>query len=98
CRAVLHTKPSLLARFDQLLTVAQHYAVLREQQARDLSLVWPVLRQCASHLGERLRRAGVIDDDDDIYFLALDEILDDRTDRQHQVRQRRATWEHQRRL
>lgn len=98
CRAALHDKPNLLARFDQLLAVAQHYAVLREQQARDLSLAWPVLRRCASQLGEGLRLAGAIDDNDDIYFLSLDEILDNSTDHRHQVRKRRATWEHQRRL
>src|SRR5690606_9397735 len=98
CRTALRNKPHLLARFNQLLTVAQHYAILRDQQARALSLAWPALRQCTSQLGERLRLAGSIDDDDDIYFLTLDEVLDDSTDRRHRVRQRRATWEHERRL
>ena len=98
CRTALRNEPNLLARFDQLLTVAQHYAVLREEQARDLSLAWPVLRRCASLLGERLRRAGAIDDDDDVYFLTLDEVLDNSADRRHQVQERRATWERQRHL
>ncbi|HEY6710649.1 MAG TPA: PEP/pyruvate-binding domain-containing protein [Rubrobacter sp.] len=48
CRAILADRPELLVRFDALLEVAQRYATLREQQARDLTLGWPVLRHCAS--------------------------------------------------
>ena len=98
CRTALRNRPNLLARFDELLAVAQHYAVLREEQARDLSLAWPVLRRCASRLGERLRRAGVIDNDDDVYFLTLDEVLDDSAAHRNQVQERRATWNRQRHL
>lgn len=98
CRTALRNQPNLRARFDELLAVAQHYAVLREEQARNLSLGWPVLRRCASRLGEHLHRAGVITAVDDVYFLTLDEVLDDRVDHRRQVQKRRMAWDYQRRL
>ena len=45
----------------QLLEVNQRYAVIREEQARDFTLAWPVLRACVRRLGEHLVAAGVID-------------------------------------
>src|SRR4030095_10509804 len=57
-------QPQLQARFQALLQVAQRYAVLREQQARQLTLGWPLLRRCALRLGETLRTDGVIDQAD----------------------------------
>ncbi|MQA17377.1 MAG: hypothetical protein GEV09_25675, partial [Pseudonocardiaceae bacterium] len=51
CRDVLAANPKLLRRFDVLLEVAQRYAVIREEQARDLTLGWPLLRRCAHRLG-----------------------------------------------
>ena len=34
--------------------VNQRYAVIREEQARDFTLAWPVLRACVRRLGEHL--------------------------------------------
>jgi len=97
CLAVLGDRPRLQARFQALLAVAQRYAVLREQQARQLTLGWPLLRRCALRLGEILRAHGVIDQAEDVFFLSRTE-LDTRTSLQELVHQRRAAWERQRRL
>jgi phosphohistidine swiveling domain-containing protein len=97
CMAVLGDRPQPQARFQALLQVAQRYAVLREQQARQLTLGWPLLRRCALRLGETLRADGVIDQAEDVFFLARAE-LDTRAPLQNVVGRRRATWERQRRL
>jgi pyruvate,water dikinase len=97
CLAVLGDRPQLQARFRALLEVAQRYAVLREQQARQLTLGWPLLRDCALRLGETLRADGVIDRAEDVFFLTRAE-LDTRAPLRDVVDRRRATWERQRRL
>jgi len=97
CLAVLGNQPQLQARFKALLEVAQRYAVLREQQARQLTLGWPLLRRCALRLGETLRADGVIDRAEDVFFLTRAEV-DTRTPLQDVVDRRRAAWERQRRL
>jgi phosphohistidine swiveling domain-containing protein len=97
CLAVLGDQPQLQARFQALLQVAQRYAVLREQQARQLTLGWPLLRRCALRLGETLRTDGVIDQAEDVFYLTRSE-LDTRTLLQDVVGRRRAAWERQQRL
>jgi rifampicin phosphotransferase len=97
CLTVLGDQPQLQARFQALLQVAQRYAVLREQQARQLTLGWPLLRRCALRLGETLRADGVIDRAEDVFYLTRAE-LDTRTPLQDVVGRRRAAWERQRRL
>jgi rifampicin phosphotransferase len=97
CLAVLADRPQLQARFRALLRVAQRYAVLREQQARQLTLGWPLLRRCALRLGETLRADGVIDQTEDVFYLTRAE-LDTHAPRQDVVDRRRAVWERQRRL
>jgi phosphohistidine swiveling domain-containing protein len=97
CLTVLGDRPQLQARFQALLAVAQRYAVIREQQARQLTLGWPLLRRCALRLGETLRGDGVIDRAEDVFFLTRAE-LDTRAPLQDLVNQRRGTWERQRRL
>jgi phosphohistidine swiveling domain-containing protein len=94
CRTVLADRPELLSRFDVLLEVAQRYAVLRERQARDFTLGWPLLRRCALRLGESLAAKGVIDGAEDVFFLARAE-LDRRGDSSDAVANRR---QRQRRL
>lgn len=106
CRTVLAGRPRQRARFDRLLQVAQRYAQIREQQARDLTLAWPRLRTCARRLGERLHSAGLVDDPDDVYFLQHAELdrlaglenLHDTEPLSEVVAARRATWQRQRRL
>jgi rifampicin phosphotransferase len=77
--------------------VAQRYAVFREQQARDFTLAWPLLRRCALRLGESLAAAEIIDDAEDVFFLTRAE-LDCREDLRNMVTDRRQQWERQRRL
>lgn len=91
CRAALADRPSLRTKFDALLDVAQRYAVIREQQARDLTLGWPVLRQTALRLGEKLATG----DPTDVFFCTRAE-LDGSADAA--IEQRRAAWHRQRRL
>jgi phosphohistidine swiveling domain-containing protein len=97
CRAALGDRPRLLARFDALLGVAQRYAALREQQSRDFTLGWPLLRRCALRLGEVLVEDGLIDDPADVFFLAHAE-LDVGEDLRNAVAERKGRWERQRRL
>jgi phosphohistidine swiveling domain-containing protein len=97
CRAALASQPELLSRFDALLEVAQRYAVLREHQARDFTLAWPLLRRCALRLGEILAARGIIDAAEDVFFLTRGE-LDGRGDLSDAVADRKRTWERQRRL
>jgi len=97
CRAALANQPELLSRFDALLEVAQRYAVLRERQARDFTLAWPLLRRCALRLGEILAARGVINAAEDVFFLTRDE-LGGRGDSSDAVADRKRTWERQRRL
>jgi rifampicin phosphotransferase len=97
CLAALGDQPRLQARFQALLAVAQRYAVLREQQARQLTLGWPLLRRCVLRLGEILRTDGVIDRAEDVFFLTRAE-LDTRAPLQALVDRRRGIWERQRRL
>jgi phosphohistidine swiveling domain-containing protein len=97
CAAVLADRPQLRARFQALLEVAQRYASIREQQARHLTLGWPLLRRCALRLGETLHAEGVIDQAEDVFFLTRAE-LDARAPLQDVVDRRRGVWERQRRL
>jgi pyruvate,water dikinase len=97
CLAVLGDQPQLQTRFQALLAVAQRYAVLREHQARQLTLGWPLLRRCALRLGETLHADGMIDQAEDVFYLTRAE-LDTHTPLQELVDRRRGTWERQRRL
>jgi pyruvate,water dikinase len=97
CLAALAARPQLQARFQALLQVAQRYAVIREQQARQLTLGWPLLRRCALRLGQTLHAHGVIDQAEDVFYLTHAE-LDTRAPLQELVARRRATWQRQRRL
>jgi phosphohistidine swiveling domain-containing protein len=97
CLAALGNRPQLQARFRALLQVAQRYAVIREQQARQLTVGWPLLRRCALRLGELLRADGVIDRAEDVFFLTRAD-LDAHAPRQDVADRRRAVWERQRRL
>jgi pyruvate,water dikinase len=97
CRAALADRPRLLARFEALLEVAQRYATLRERQARDFTLGWPLLRRCALRLGEGLAEDRVIDDPADVFFLKRAE-LGEYEDLKKAVAERKERWERQRRL
>jgi phosphohistidine swiveling domain-containing protein len=97
CLTVLGDRPKLQARFQALLEVAQRYAVIREQQARQFTLGWPLLRRCALRLGETLHADDMIERAEDVFSLTRAE-LDTHAPLQELVNQRRGTWERQRRL
>ncbi len=101
CRHALANRPRLLAEFDRLLRVNQRYAVIREEQAQEFTLAWPVLRTCARHLGEHLAGIGAIDAPDDVHFCIHAELTaalaGDRSRIVEAVR-RRDLWQRQQRL
>jgi rifampicin phosphotransferase len=97
CAAALADQPALQTRFLALLEVAQRYAVLREQQARQFTLAWPLLRRCARRLGDYLRATGVLGQAEDVFFLTRAE-LQQASSLGDVVGHRRAVWERQRRL
>jgi len=103
CRQALSARPDLVARFDALLELAQHYSRLREEQSSTLTLGWPVMRQCVLKLGAAAVAAGSINRDADAFFLTRAELVEsavggNRQKRQATVRVRCEQWERQRRL
>jgi pyruvate,water dikinase len=97
CREVLKGGRKL-KRFAVLLDMAQHYARLREEQVRDFTLGWPLLRRCAAALGARLQERGVIAVPEDVYFLTVGALRDVAQPRQADVERRRKEWLRQRKL
>jgi pyruvate,water dikinase len=101
CRQALAHRPRLLAEFDRLLPVTQRYAIIREEQARDFTLAWPVLRACVRRLGDHLARTGVLAAPEDLHFCTRGELtaaLADHTHRIVEAGRRRDLWQRQRRL
>jgi pyruvate,water dikinase len=102
CRAALAGRWRLRRRFERLLSIAQTYAVVREQQTRQFSLGWPVLRRCVLQLGEEFARRGAIGRPEDVFFLTRAELESAPSGAPlpspEAVRERREQWEHQRRL
>lgn len=98
CRAALASTPDLLARFDSLLRVCQRYAAIREEQARDFTLAWPVLRACARRLGQCIADDGAIGQADDVFFCTRDEVAHLSGSLRDRVQQRRDRWQRERRL
>jgi pyruvate,water dikinase len=109
CRRILASRPRLLRRFETLLALAQRYAIVREEQAGWFTLGWPVMRRAALRLGDELRRQGVIERAEDVFFLTLTELLarvqgdtahrvDAASDLRAAVMARWQEWQRQRRL
>jgi len=102
CRAALAGRRRLQRRFDRLLSIAQTYAVVREQQTRQFSLGWPVLRRCALQLGAELARRRATGRIEDVFFLTHAELESALSGASlpspETVRGRRDQWERQRRL
>jgi pyruvate,water dikinase len=97
-RAALAGQPKLLRRFDALLSVAQQFASVREEQISDLTLGWPVLRLALRRLGEHLVRRKVLADPDEIFFLTREEVTAARADLTTAAGIRLETWKRQRLL
>jgi rifampicin phosphotransferase len=100
CRQALADRPRLLAEFDRLLRTNQRYAAIREEQAQEFTLAWPVLRTCTRRLGEHLAGLGAIDTADDIHFCTRNELtaaLAGDGSRITEIDERRNLWQRQRR-
>ena len=96
-------RPRLLTQFEHLFQVNQRYAVIREEQARDFTLGWPVLRACVRRLGEHMVATGAIEQVEDVFFCTRDEVTTTlRAEKSepivHLVRERRHLWQRQRNL
>lgn len=100
CRTAL--APSRRAEFDALLNMAQRYAAIREEQSRDLTLGWPVLRACAARLGQDLVERGVLTAAEDLHFCTRTEleaaVAGQVNPLGERATQRCATWGRHRRL
>jgi rifampicin phosphotransferase len=102
CRAALAGRPRLLTQFKELLQVNQRYAVIREEQARDFTLAWPVLRACVRRLGEHMVATGAIEQTDDVFFCNHEEVTATIRARKSEpivhLVERRHLWQRQRNL
>jgi pyruvate,water dikinase len=100
CRAAL--PPGHRAEFDALLEVAQRYAVIREEQSRDLTLGWPVLRACAARLGQHLTEQHLLATAEAVHFCTRAEVDAAVTEKarplDHAATNRRVIWQQHRRL
>jgi rifampicin phosphotransferase len=102
CRAALADRPRRLEAFGRLLEVSQRYAVIREEQANQFTLAWPVLRACATRLGKHLTDVGAIEQADDVYFCTRDQVTSALAGQINgQIAgtgEQREIWQHQRQL
>jgi pyruvate,water dikinase len=74
-RAVLAAKPKRLRAFETLLAETQRLDPIREEQTREWTIAWPVMRRAVVRMGEALVEKGAIGTPDDIFFLTKDEAL-----------------------
>jgi pyruvate,water dikinase len=63
-------------RFEDLLTRAQHFNVVREEQMREFTRAWPALRRALARLGGWMVEHGSLRDPDDILYLRRTELDD----------------------
>jgi rifampicin phosphotransferase len=98
----LAPSPRRLRTFRRLLVEAQHMVPLREEQVREWTLAWPVMRRAVLRIGEALVSRSALASADDVFFLTRDEAtstLDDaRSVERVDVSARRALREEQARL
>ena len=97
CLDALAVNPRRRRRFSELLDVCRRYTTIREAQARDFTLGWPLLRACVLKLGEHLVADRVLDDPDQVFFLTRAELHPPRPPRSAAT-VREAAWRRQRRL
>lgn len=101
-RAALAAEPKQLARFERLLAGAQRFDRVREEQAREFTLAWPVMRAAVVRLGESLMATRRLEVADDIHFLTRDEVVravgGNGAELSALARDRRSVWNRQRDL
>lgn len=71
----LASSPRRLRAFRRLLADAQHVLPIREEQVRELTIAWPVMRRAVLRIGEALVARGTIPAADDVFFLSRAEVL-----------------------
>jgi pyruvate,water dikinase len=71
----LASSPGRLHTFRRLLAGAQHLIPLREEQVREWTITWPVMRRAVLRMGEALVARGAIGVPEDAFFLTRDEAL-----------------------
>jgi rifampicin phosphotransferase len=72
---VLASSPRRLRSFRRLLAETQHLVPIREEQAAELTIAWPVMRRAVLRIGEALVARGEIAEADDVFFLSRAEAL-----------------------
>ncbi len=72
---VLSENPRRLAAFKSLLAETQRLVPIREEQTREWTLPWPVMRRAVVRIGRALTDQGVIAEPDDVFFLTMTETL-----------------------
>lgn len=97
CLAALTPTPGLHREFSRLLEATRRYTVIREEQARTLTLGWPLLRSCALRLGQTLAEDGSLTKAADVFFLTRGE-LNRTIPHGATTEEREALWQRQRRL
>jgi pyruvate,water dikinase len=89
--------PNRRRRFSELLDVTRRYGMIRETQARDLTIGWPLLRACAQKIGQDLAATGHLESIEQVFFLIRDD-LDHPNDRTAIAREHQSRWQEQRKL
>jgi pyruvate,water dikinase len=100
--AVLSKNPKRLAAFKSLLSETQRLVPIRDEQTRELTLAWPVMRRAVVRIGQALVSMGAIANPDGVFFLTRTETLavlgGEPLTRSVDVAERRATREEQAKL
>jgi pyruvate,water dikinase len=73
--AALASSPRRLRAFQRLLADTRHLIPVRDEQVRELTLPWPVMRRAVQRIGEELVGRGLIERADDAFFLTRAEVL-----------------------
>ena len=74
-RQALSAFPKSLARFERLLDDAQRHGRLREEQAAEFTLAWPIMREAVLKLGAELVQRGLLDRADQLFDLERRELV-----------------------
>jgi pyruvate,water dikinase len=72
----LASSPRRVRAFRRLLAETQHLVPVREEQVKELTITWPVMRRAVVRIGEALSARGVLGDPDDVFFLTRFETLE----------------------
>jgi pyruvate,water dikinase len=72
---VLSPKPKRRRAFESLLAETQRLVPLREEQTREWTIAWPVMRRAIVRMGDALVEKGAIAASEEIFFLTKAEAL-----------------------